>query len=173
MNSHYIHSEPNQFNHGFHISLISHDKLLSDIMYQLILGVLSGLLCLADSLYGFTVNVPPVCLFGRNFQRNRRGMQPNVRGRVARENPTTTISQVFSFFYSRSSPTIYQFLPNFPFSFLNLFFSNSRIFSEMRIIHFKNIFSVIFRILKDRFKLLVLAYDYNKEGNQLDFSQCS
>lgn len=121
MNSHYIHSEPNQFNNDFHISLIRHDNKLSDIMCQLNTNVLSVLLCLADTLYYFIVNVPPVCLFERNFQRNRRGMQLDVRGRVVRRNPTTTIflifqnfidlypstiSQIFPFFYSHPSPTI-------------------------------------------------------------------
>lgn len=140
MNSYYIHSEPNQFNNGFHISLISHDNLFPLCLYQPNTSVLSVLLCLVDTLYCFTVKVPPVCLFERNFQRNRRGMQPDARGRGRGKKPTTTISQVFPFFYFHSFITIYQFLPKFSFSFLNQFFSNSRIFSEMRIIHFKNNF---------------------------------
>lgn len=147
--------EPNQFNNDFHISLTRHDNLFPLCLYQPILSVLSLLLCLANTLYYFIVNVPPVCLFERNFQRKRRGMQLDVRGRGRWKKPTPTISQVFSFFYSYPTPTIflifqnfidlypptiYQFFPNFPFYFLNQFFSNSRIFSEMRIIHFKNNF---------------------------------
>lgn len=131
--------EPNQYTFGFHRSLISHYLFESDIMCQLIRSVLSVLLCLANTLYYFIANVPPACLFERNFQRNRGGMQPNVRGRVECEKPSPTIPQIFPFFYPYP-PTIYQFLPKFPFYFLNQIFSNSRIFSEMRIIHFKNNF---------------------------------